>query len=122
MATPIVQDQTARRVSKAAGIITRQECIPVDNLAGWFQVRDSVSGSGEWHLATVDRCDCRDALKHTCKHQMAVRAEEAALRQFGGFCLTPRNGAFELIAVKRFSLLPKRRTQHRHGGVSRYRP
>ncbi len=79
MTTAILQD---RRTAKAAGIVGRQEVIPVEDLAGWFQVRNTVTGSGAWHLATSDRCDCRDALRGTCKHQLAVRAAELDLAQY----------------------------------------
>jgi hypothetical protein len=81
MAQGIVQQD--RRAVRAQGIIERSEVIPCDDLPGWWQVRDSISGSGSWHLATSSRCDCYDAGKgNVCKHQRAVRAEEQALRQF----------------------------------------
>ena len=79
MAQAILQD---RRTERAAGIVERHEVIPVDDLAGWYQVRDTVTGSGVWHLATSDRCDCRDALRGTCKHQLAARKAEAELSAY----------------------------------------
>jgi hypothetical protein len=80
MAPAILQD---RRTVRAAGIVQRSEVIPVEDIPGLFQVRDSVSGSGEWHLATASTCDCYDAGKgHICKHMHAVRVEESALVQF----------------------------------------
>jgi hypothetical protein len=80
---PILQqERIARRTIKAASIVAAQECIPVDDMPGWFQVRDVLTGSGAWHLATVSSCDCRDALKNVCKHQLACRAEEQALAAY----------------------------------------
>ncbi len=68
------------RSDRAAGIVERHECIPLDD--GTFQVRDTRTGSGQWHIATVDACDCYDSRKGTCKHQIAVRRETAALEAY----------------------------------------
>lgn len=96
---PILQDRTARRAAKAATIIARQECIPVDDIPGFFQVRDSVSGSGEWHLASISSCDCRDALRNTCKHQMAARQAEADLAAYCDDWNTRSDEQREAVAV-----------------------
>jgi hypothetical protein len=77
---PIVQDRTARRVTKALGICDRQECELLDN--GLWRVRDTQTGSGRWHIADSNSCDCYDSTKGTCKHQLAIRAEEQALAQY----------------------------------------
>ncbi len=44
------------RTDRALGIISRAECIPLDD--GTWKVRDSLTGSGHWHIATVTSCDC----------------------------------------------------------------
>ena len=58
------------RTDKAIGIITRAECIPLDD--DTWKVRDTATRSGRWHITTSTNCDCRDARKGTCKHQLAV--------------------------------------------------
>ena len=68
------------RTDKAAGIITRHEAIPLDD--GTWHVRDTLTGSGQWHTATARSCDCYDARRGTCKHQIAVRRETAALEAY----------------------------------------
>jgi hypothetical protein len=45
-------------------------------------VRDTQTGSGRWHIADNDRCDCYDATRGTCKHVLAVRRQEAALEAY----------------------------------------
>lgn len=72
------------RQTRALGIISRQEVIPVDTMDGWYQVRDTGTGSGKVYLTSVDSCSCPD---HTycgnlCKHIQAARAEHAALMAF----------------------------------------
>ncbi len=53
MANAILQDRTTRRTLKAAGIVTRQEVTPLDDMPGLFQVRDSRTGSGAVHIASA---------------------------------------------------------------------
>ena len=76
MANAIVQD---RRADRAAGIVERHEVRPHEDRPGWWYVKDSVTGSCRWHLTSAHGCDCYDARKGACKHQIAVRREEAAL-------------------------------------------
>ncbi len=85
MATPIVQDRTARRVSKAAGIVERHEVIPCDDRPGYFNVRDTGTGSGKLYLASATSCTCPDHVYrgHTCKHMIAAAREERDLAQYG---------------------------------------
>jgi hypothetical protein len=82
MTQSIVQDRTARRVTKAAGIVTRQECEPQDN-GGW-NVRDTGTGSGTWHQTTGTTCSCADFTyrRLPCKHISAVQREERSLAQY----------------------------------------
>lgn len=70
------------RSDRAVGIVTRQECELLDN--GAWRVRDTATGSGRWHTVFQGHCTCPDYLVRgaTCKHQMAVRAEERALAQY----------------------------------------
>ncbi len=70
------------RTERAGAIVERQECIPVDDIPGLFQVRDTATGSGAYHLASADRCDCYDALRRVCKHQLAVRRTEGELAAY----------------------------------------
>lgn len=73
------------RTDKAAGIVERQELAPIDvpGLEGLWQVRDTRGGSGQLHITSASQCDCYDARRRdTCKHMLAVRAEEARLRQY----------------------------------------
>ena len=65
---------------RALGIITRAECIPLDD--DTWKVRDTATGSGRWHIATSTSCDCRDARIGTCKHQLAVRQEAQDLAAY----------------------------------------
>lgn len=75
--------QRVTRDERAFGIVSRQECIPVETVDGLFQVRDTATGSGTWHLATATSCDCYDASRgHQCKHQRAVAQEEQALASY----------------------------------------
>lgn len=72
---------TLPRTAKAAGIISRQECIPQDD--GQWLVRDTATGSGKVHRTSRTGCDCYDAQRgHRCKHQLAVVAEEQALAAY----------------------------------------
>lgn len=69
------------RTDRAAGIIVTQECIPQDD--GRWVVRDTLTGSGLPHIATLHTCDCRDAQRgNHCKHMIAVAAEEQALSDY----------------------------------------
>jgi hypothetical protein len=69
------------RTTRAAGIISRQECVPQED--GTWLVRDTATGSGVWHLATPTSCDCYDASRgHQCKHQRACQAEAIALAAY----------------------------------------
>jgi len=78
----ILQDRTARRTVKAAGIVQRQECEPLDN-GGWI-VRDVQTGSGAPHIVVNGRCDCQDHQRRAayCKHLQAVALEERSLAQY----------------------------------------
>jgi len=69
------------RESRAAGILSRAECIPLDDST--WSVRDTLTGSGKAHRTTRTSCDCYDAQRgHRCKHQIAVAAEEDALTAY----------------------------------------
>lgn len=70
------------RTERAAGIVTRQECEPLED--GSWRVRDTGTGSGEGHIATVRGCDCWDYRRRggICKHMRAIILEEQALAQF----------------------------------------
>jgi hypothetical protein len=72
------------RSDRALGITQRHEAIPLDDFAGWWQVRDTITGSGRLHIATVSECDCADFKwrDRPCKHIEAVRATEAALSAY----------------------------------------
>ncbi len=65
------------RTDKAIGILERHEAIPLDDST--WKVRDIQTGSGRWHTATSTSCDCYDARRGTCKHQLAVQQEAQAL-------------------------------------------
>ncbi len=69
------------RTTRAAGIVTRHEVTPVDDMPGLYRVRDTQTGSGMVHIASMHRCDCADARQRgsQCKHQIAVAEEECAL-------------------------------------------
>lgn len=73
------QSRPATRTAKAAGICERQECELRDD--GRWQVRDSATGSGTWHIVTATSCDCMDYRRTglQCKHLLAVTAEQARL-------------------------------------------
>ena len=72
----------ARHV-KAAGILERHECTPVDapGLDGLWHVTDSGTGSGRVHVTSATRCDCPDHnfRGNVCKHITAVIRAEAEL-------------------------------------------
>lgn len=70
------------RTDRAAGIVTRQECEPLDN--GAWRVRDTATGSGEWHTASTHGCSCADYRRRggICKHMRAIILEEQALAQY----------------------------------------
>jgi hypothetical protein len=70
------------RSDRASGIVTRQECEPLDN--GAWRVRDTATGSGEWHTTTFYGCDCWDYRRRggVCKHMRAIILEEAALAEY----------------------------------------
>ena len=73
----------ARHV-KAAGILERQECTPVDDLPGLWHVTDSGTGSGRIHVTSATRCDCPDHnfRGNACKHMTAVARAEAELATY----------------------------------------
>ncbi len=73
----------ARHV-KAAGILERQECTPVDDLPGLWHVTDSGTGSGRVHVTSASRCDCPDHnyRGNVCKHMTAVARAEAELAAY----------------------------------------
>ncbi len=73
-----------RRTVRAAGIVSRQEVIPCDDRPGYFNVRDTGTGSGRMYLASATSCTCPDHVYrgHTCKHQIAAAREDQALRQY----------------------------------------
>ncbi len=73
----------ARHV-KAAGILERQECTPVDDLPGLWHVTDSGTGSGRVHVTSSTRCDCPDHnyRGNVCKHITAVARTEAELAAY----------------------------------------
>ncbi len=75
----------ARHV-KAAGILERHECTPVDapGLEGLWHVADSGTGSGRVHVASASRCDCPDHnyRGNVCKHITAVARAEAELAAY----------------------------------------
>jgi hypothetical protein len=72
------------REVKAAAILDRQECVPVDDLPGLWNVMDSLTGSGRVYIASVSRCDCPDFTYRgrVCKHMTAVRRTEAELATY----------------------------------------
>lgn len=72
------------RTARAAGIITRHEVTPVDDRPGFFNVRDTATGSGALHLTSANSCTCKDHIFGTgvCKHRQAVQAEERELAQY----------------------------------------
>jgi hypothetical protein len=63
------------RTARALGIVERAELAPVPHMPGLFEVRDTLTGSGLPHIASVCHCDCFDAQRYAgpCKHQQAVR-------------------------------------------------
>lgn len=72
------------RTARAAGIISRHEGIPVDTMDGFYQVRDTTTGSGRVYLTSSDRCTCPDHLfrGNVCKHIRAAQAEHEALATY----------------------------------------
>ncbi len=72
------------RTTKAAGILERQECTPVDDLPGLWHVTDSGTGSGRVHVTSASRCDCPDHnfRGNVCKHMTAVTRAEAELAAY----------------------------------------
>ncbi len=72
------------RQEKALGITQRHECTPLDDYPGYYSVRDTLTGSGRSHIATLLECDCADFThRHRpCKHVEAVRATETALQAY----------------------------------------
>lgn len=69
---------TDSRSIRAAGIVQSGNIIEVR--PGIFHVRDTVSGSGQWHLTSEHGCGCRDAQRHPgleCKHQKALKLWKA---------------------------------------------
>ncbi len=60
----------------------RHECTPLDDYPGYYSVRDTLTGSGRFHIAMLLECDCADfTYRHQpCKHVEAVRATETALQ------------------------------------------
>ncbi len=82
MATaPIVVDH---RQAKALGIAQRHECIPLDDYPGYYGVRDTLTGSGKFHITTWLECSCADfTYRHKlCRHIAAVRETEASLQAY----------------------------------------
>jgi len=77
---------TLARHVKAAGILERQECTPVDapGLEGLWHVTDSGTGSGRIHVTSATRCDCPDHnyRGNVCKHITAVARAEAELAAY----------------------------------------
>jgi hypothetical protein len=72
------------RTARGAGIVTRHDVIPVDSMDGFYQVRDTATGSGKVYLASIDSCSCPD---HTFrgslgKHIKAARAGHDALTAY----------------------------------------
>jgi len=71
------------RTDRAAGILERQECTPVDapGLEGLWHVTDTGTGSGRIHVTSSTRCDCPDHnfRGNVCKHITAVQRAEAEL-------------------------------------------
>ncbi len=54
------------RQDKAIGIAQRHECTPLDDYPGYYSVRDTLTGSGRFHIATLLECDCADfTYRHT---------------------------------------------------------
>lgn len=56
----------------------------MESMEGWYQVRDTGTGSGKIYLTSLTSCCCPD---HTyrgsiCKHIQAARAEHAALTAY----------------------------------------
>lgn len=84
MAQASVQDRTARRTLKAAGIVTRREVVPVDGMDGYYQVSDSETGSGKVYLVNLSTCTCPDFIYrgNVCKHILSARAEHEALMTY----------------------------------------
>jgi hypothetical protein len=82
-ASILPEARTARRASKALGIVTRQECEPLD-VGGW-RVRDTGTGSGTWHQTTTSTCSCADFTfrRLPCKHIEAVIREQ---RDLAAYC------------------------------------
>ena len=82
MATASIARPT--RTDKAIGITLRQECTPLDDYPGYYSVRDTLTGSGRFHIATLLECDCPDFThrRRPCKHVEAVRATETALHAY----------------------------------------
>jgi hypothetical protein len=70
------------RSDKALGILERHEVIPANDMPGWWHVRDSLTGSGKWYLATAAHCNCYDAQRHICKHMQAVQRESRLLEAY----------------------------------------
>jgi hypothetical protein len=72
------------RTARAAGIVSRREVTPVDDMPGLFHVRDTATGSGTVHIASAQRCDCMDGRRAhlACKHRIAVAAEERELAAY----------------------------------------
>lgn len=72
------------RSDRAVGIVTRQECIPCEDHPGFFQVRDTETGSGTTYIAAAHRCTCPDYIMRgqRCKHSIAVEHEERALADY----------------------------------------
>ena len=79
MAQAILQD---RRTVRSAGIVERAAGELQEG--GRWMVRDTASGSGEWHTATAQTCDCWDYRRRggTCKHMRVVIVEERALPSY----------------------------------------
>jgi hypothetical protein len=72
------------RSDRALGITQRDECIPVDDLPGFFTVRDTTTGSGKTYIASSTGCTCPDHhyRGHVCKHMRAVITEEYRLATY----------------------------------------
>lgn len=72
------------RTVRAAGIVQRQECIPVDAMDGWYQVSDTGTGSGKHYMVSLSSCNCPDYTYrgNVCKHIQAARAEHTALMAY----------------------------------------
>jgi hypothetical protein len=72
------------RTAKAAGIVERHECEPLEHIPGFWRVTDTATGSGKVRIATAHQCNCPDFLfrGHRCKHMQAIRREAAALEAY----------------------------------------